>query len=113
MLFVANTWGAWKTETGHSWLFGGTLRMGQTLEGMLGLLWLVPMVGFLIGTWGYVTGGQGWQMFLLASAAISSLMVILWWNGINTSSALFALAFNIIVMGVLLWNQFEVAQMGS
>lgn len=113
-LFIANAWGAWKTETGHSWLFGGVLRMGQSLEGLLGLLWLVPMLGFLFGTWTYVTGGHDWQFVLVAAAAVSSVMVVLWWNGINASSAFFALAFNLIVLGVAIWSWgAEAARSGS
>jgi hypothetical protein len=102
-LFLMNAWGVAKTEAGHSWLLGGVLRLGQTAEGGIGLLWLVPFAGFLFGTWGYITGQQGWQPWLLASAAISAVMVVLWWNGINTASAFFALAFNIVVIVALVW----------
>jgi hypothetical protein len=105
VLFVANSWGMWKADTGHSWLFSGVLRIGQTVEGLFGLLWLLPLVGFVIGTWGYFTTQPGWQGMLIGSAILSSVMIVLWWSGINTSSAFFALVFNLVVVGVLLWTR--------
>jgi hypothetical protein len=48
LLFVANSWGYWKGgEEGHSWLFSGMLGVGQAVEGIFGLLWFIPLVGFV------------------------------------------------------------------
>lgn len=39
--------GYWKGgEEGRSWLFSGVLGAGQAVEGIFGLLWLVPLIGF-------------------------------------------------------------------
>jgi hypothetical protein len=105
ILFVMNAWGYSRTEAGQGWLFSQVLHGGQTTEGILGLLWLVPLAGFLVGTWGFYIGAAGWQPWLLASAVISSVLVLLWWGSINTSSAFFALVFNLIVIGIVLWQR--------
>ena len=48
LFFLTNSWGIWKGgDEGRSWLFSGILGPGQTVEGILGLLWLIPLVGFV------------------------------------------------------------------
>jgi hypothetical protein len=48
LLFLANSWGVWKgDEETRSWLFSGVLGAGQTVEGIFGLLWLIPLAGFV------------------------------------------------------------------
>jgi hypothetical protein len=103
LLFVANSLGYWRGgEAGRSWLFSGMLGAGQTVEGIFGLLWLVPLIGFLAISWGYFTQQGWWPQLALASAVISLAMIVLWWGGINTSSAFFALVVDIIVIMVAL-----------
>jgi hypothetical protein len=58
VLFLINSWGLSKTGADRSWPFSGILGVGQTVEGIFGLLWLVPLVGFVAVTLGYV-GHQG------------------------------------------------------
>ena len=56
LLFLTNSWGIWKGgDEGRSWLFSGVLGVGQTVEGIFGLLWLIPLVGFVGLSWGYLT----------------------------------------------------------
>lgn len=103
LLFVANSWGYWRGgEAGRSWLFSGLLGAGQAVEGIFGLLWLVPLVGFVAVSWGYFTQQGWWPQLALASAGISLAMIVLWWGGINTSSAFFALVVDIVVIVVAL-----------
>ena len=89
---------------GRSWLFSGVLGAGQTVEGIFGLLWLGPLIGFLAVTWGYFTQQGWWLQLALASAALSLVMILLWWGGINNSSAFFALVFDVAVIVVVLWQ---------
>jgi hypothetical protein len=105
LLFLANSWGYWKGgEEGRSWLFSGTLGAGQTVEGIFGLLWLAPLIGFVTVSWGYL-GHQGWwSQLALISAAISLAMIVLWWGSLVTGSAFFALAFDLAVIVVVLWQ---------
>jgi hypothetical protein len=73
LLFLANSWGYWnRDEEGRSsWLFSGVLGAEQTLEGILGLVWLIPLVGFVAVSWGDLTHQGWWLEEALGSAAIS------------------------------------------
>lgn len=103
-LFVANAWGYRRaaTDAGQSSLFG--LQIAPAADGVLGLLWLAPLLGFVAGTWGLANGAFGWQPILLLSALGSLALIALRWKSINVSYALFASAFNIFVIALLYWN---------
>jgi hypothetical protein len=106
LLFLANSWGLWKgAEEGRSWLFSGILGVGQTLEGIFGLLWLIPLAGFVAVSWRYLTYQGWWPQLALASAAISLAMIVLWWGSLVVGSAFFALLFDLAVTAVVLWQQ--------
>ena len=105
VLFLANSWGYWRgNEEGRSWLVSGVLGAGRVVEGVFGLLWLVPLVGFVAVTWGYFTHQGWWPQVMVASAAISLVMIVLWWGSLVTGSAFFALVFDIVVIVVVLWQ---------
>jgi hypothetical protein len=50
VLFLMNTWGYWKDGNRHAGLFADALALSQAGQGIVGLLWLAPLVGFVIGT---------------------------------------------------------------
>ena len=105
VLFLANSWGYWRgNEEGRSWLFSGVLGAGQAVEGIFGLLWLVPLVGFVAVTWGYFIHHGWWPQLMLASAAISLVMIVLWWGSLVIGSAFFALVFDLVVIVIVLWQ---------
>ena len=103
LLFLINSWGLWKgDDEGRSWLFSGVLGVGQTVEGIFGLLWLIPLIGFVAVCWGYLNHQGWWPQLALASAAISLAMIVLWWGGLVVGSAFFALVFDLAVIAVVL-----------
>jgi len=105
LLFLANSWGYWKGgEEARSWLFSEMLGAGQSVEGIFGLLWLIPLIGFVAVSWGYLTHQGWWPQLALASAAISLAMIVLWWGSLVTGSAFFALVFDLAVIAVVLWQ---------
>jgi hypothetical protein len=105
LLFLTNSWGIWKGgDEGRSWLFSGILGAGQTVEGIFGLLWLIPLVGFVAVSWGYLTHQGWWPQLAVVSAAISLAMIVLWWGGLVVGSAFFALVFDLAVIAVVLWQ---------
>ena len=105
LLFLVNSWGYWKvSEEGHSWLFSGMLGAGQAVEGIFGLLWLIPLIGFVAVSWGYLVHQGWWPQLALASAAISFVMIVLWWASLVTGSAFLALVFDLAVIVVVLWQ---------
>jgi len=105
LLFVANSWGVWKGGAeNRSWLFSGVISAGQTLEGIFGLLWLIPLVGFVALSWGYLTHQGWWPQLALGSATISLAMIVLWWGSLVAGSAFFALVFDAAVIVVVFWQ---------
>jgi hypothetical protein len=104
-LFLMNTWGYWKIANERAWLFADTLKLSQTGEGIVGVLWLVPLIGFVVGAWGYFGEQVWWGPVALTAAILSSVMILLWWSSLNTSSALFALLFNALVLVLAIWQQ--------
>ena len=54
-----------------------------------------------------------WLDMALATAVLSGDLILLCWGGINTSSALFALVFDIAVVGYALWQGRAVASFGG
>jgi len=105
VLFLANSWGYWRgNEEGRSWLVSGVLGAGRVVEGVFGLLWLVPLAGFVAVTWGYFSHQGWWPQLMMASAAISVVVVVLWWGSLVTGSAFFALVFDMVVIVIVLWQ---------
>jgi hypothetical protein len=80
------------------------LGAGQTLEGILGLVWFIPLIGFVAVSWGYLAHQGWWPQLALASAAASLAMIVLWWGSLITGSAFFALVFDLAVIVVVLWQ---------
>ena len=69
---------------------------------VLSLLWILPFVGFLAGTYGLWTGTEWWRPVLLASAVVSIVAVLPWWGVMPVFSYLGALAVDIVVIAALL-----------
>lgn len=68
----------------------------------LSLLWLVPMVGFLLGTYGLWTGESWWRPVLAASSVVSIAAVLPWWGVMPVFSYLGALAVDVLVLAAAL-----------
>jgi hypothetical protein len=109
-VFLANTWGQWKIDASHSWLFWSTLGLGQPSEGVIGLSWVLPMTGFVAFAWGFQRD-RDWSLpVVVTSAVISSVLIVLWWGGINLASAFIALVVNLAIIAfVLVQDQTEPA----
>src|SRR5829696_7971685 len=56
------------------------LGAGQAVEGILGVLWFIPLIGFVAVSWGYLIHQGWWPQLALASSAVSLAMIILWWG---------------------------------
>jgi hypothetical protein len=83
-------------------IIGSNLTIVSPAGKSLALIWLVPLAGFLIGTYGLWTG-QDWWRPVLAVASIASIMSVLpWWGVMPTFSYLGAIAVDIAVLvGIL------------
>lgn len=104
VLFAANSWGYWKTGVARSSLFSDVLHADQTFEGIVGILWLIPVLGFVAAAGGYYANTIWWRDVALAAASISALLLVVWWNSLNTASVIYALTLDLAVITILLWQ---------
>ena len=83
-------------------IIGSSLTIVSPAGKSLALIWLIPMVGFLIGSFGLWTGQEWWRP-VLAVASIASIAAVLpWWGVMPTISYLGAIAVDIAVLiGIL------------
>jgi hypothetical protein len=91
----------WAGQTGHSWLLTAPLGDGIA-RGVAAAVWTTTIVLFVVGVAGLATGQEWWRLATAAGAIVSIVGIALFWDGIATSSAIFALAFDVIVLVALL-----------
>jgi hypothetical protein len=65
---------------------------------VLSVLWLVPLAGFLLGTYGLWAGEPWWRPMLAASAVVSIAAVLPWWGVMPMFSYLGAIAVDALVL---------------
>lgn len=92
----------WADQSGHSWLLSAPLGDALT-RGVAGFVWSATIVLFLAGVVGYATGQDWWRAPTIAGALVSIVGIVVFWDGIATSSAVFALVFDVLVLVALLW----------
>lgn len=109
-LFVANSWGYWNDDRGRAFLFANILHAGRPVEGAAGIFWLIPLIGFVAAAQGMYRHKPWWRWLALRSAAVSIVMLIIWWGGLSISSSYAALAFNVILSAALLWGHAHILE---
>ena len=113
ILFLAPTLrlAAWADQTGQSWL--AEQLIGDGAARLVGAAaWVIAMVLFVAAAFGAYVGTDWWQPAAAVGAVVSLVAIVAFWTGIYTASALFALAFDVIVLVVLVaarWQGFELA----
>jgi len=59
---------------------GNTLiPLSGTLQTIFGVIWLIPVILFLIAATGLALNRQWWRMVAIGAAVISQILVIIWW----------------------------------
>jgi hypothetical protein len=91
----------WAGQTSHSWALTATLG-DVPARGIAALIWTAAILLFTAGVAGFVTGDEWWRPIIIAAAIVSIGGLVLFWDGIATSSAVFALAFDVVVLVSLL-----------
>ena len=102
VLFMPLLNGMLRLDTnGRSWLAGGVLGDGGTalvasvLAGFAGVAFVAAGVGVIVQAgW--------WRQLAIVASVVSIVLVAAMWNGIPTTSAAFALAFDVVVLLALL-----------
>jgi hypothetical protein len=79
-------------------IIGSDLTIVSTGGKGFALLWLVPLAGFLLGTYGLWTGQAWWRPVLAVASMASIASVLPWWGVMPTFSYLGAIAVDIAVL---------------
>jgi hypothetical protein len=113
LLFLAPVIGLgnWAEQTGESWIL--TSAIGEPATRVIAtILWSAVIVLFVAGVAGFLGGTEWWRTVTIAAAALSAVGIVAFWGGIATSSAVFALIADIVILGGLLvahWPSTELA----
>ena len=98
----------WAGQTSHSWLLTGTLGEGPA-RAIASAIWIATVVLFVAGVGGFLLDSAWWRPMTVAGAVVSMLGMVLFWDGLATSNAAFALAFDIVLLVSLLVVHWPVA----
>jgi len=94
----------WAGQTGQSWLLSPLL--GDDPVRLLGAVaWTASIVLFVAAVYGFVGSRPWWRTVAAIAAGVSATAIVIWWDGIATSSAMFALAFDGLVLVWLAWTR--------
>ena len=87
--------------SGRSWALTAVLGDGGARM-ISGVLFIVPMVGFLLAAGGLVTGQPWWRQVAVGSAAISLLATALYPQAFTTGSTIGSVVVNVgVLYGIL------------
>ena len=103
--------GAWAGQTGHSWLLTSAIGESAT-RAVATLVWTAAIVLFVAGVGGFLGGAAWWRGVTVAAAAVSIAGIVVFWDGIATTNAIFALVTDVVILGALLvvhWPSAELA----
>jgi hypothetical protein len=92
----------WADQTGHSWLLTGIVGDPLT-RAVAAAAWTATALLFLAGTYGFLTSQDWWRPVIVAAAVVSLAAIVVMWDGIATSSAFMAAAFDIAVIVAVAW----------
>jgi len=103
--------GHWADQTGDSWILSGAI--GEPATRLIAtVLWSVVIVLFVAGVAGFMGATEWWRPVTIAAATLSIAGIVVFWGGIASSSAAFALIADLAILGSLLiahWPTTQVA----
>jgi hypothetical protein len=91
----------WAGQSAHSWALTGTLGDGVA-RGIAAVIWTVSIALFIAAVAGWLTDASWWRAATVAGSVVSIVGIVLFWDGIATSSAAMALAFDVVLLVALL-----------
>jgi hypothetical protein len=83
-------------------IIGSGLTIVSPAGKSLALLWLIPMMGFLAGSYGLWTGQEWWRLVLGVASLASIAVVLPWWGVMPAFSYVGAIAVDIAVLVAIL-----------
>ena len=103
--------GNWADQTGDSWILTGTIGEPATRV-IATVLWSAVIVLFVAGVAGFLGATEWWRPVTIAAAGLSIVGIVAFWGGLASSSAIFALIADVVILGALLiahWPSTELA----
>lgn len=99
LLFLAPAAGiaSWAGQTGQSWILTPAIGDGPA-RAVATLVWVATIALFVAGVAGFVTDQAWWRPITVAAAIVSIAGIVIFWDGLAMPSAIFALAFDIVVL---------------
>jgi hypothetical protein len=99
----------WAGQTSHSWLLTSTLGDVPS-RAIASSIWVATIVLFVAGVAGFLLDASWWRQATVAGAVVSITGIVLFWDGLATSSAAFALAFDVVLLVSLLVAHWPAAE---
>jgi hypothetical protein len=84
--------------TDAPWVLPGSFTMDSPLGKAFALLWLLAMLGFMVAAVGLVARQEWWPALAVASAVVSLVVLLPWWNTIPPSSRVWVLLADVVVI---------------
>ena len=91
----------WAGQTSHSWLLTDTIGDGPS-RAIASAIWIAAVVLFVAGVGAFLLDTAWWREITIVGALVSITGIVLFWDGLATSSAAFALAFDVALLVSLL-----------
>jgi len=97
-------------QSARSWLLTGQTEA----RAVGGLLWVAVIIGYAVALVGLWDEQSWWRTAAIAASVLSTVGLALFWANPPASSVVFALIFNLLVVGALLLAQWpSAASVGS
>jgi hypothetical protein len=111
VLFMPLLSGVMRLETdGHSWLLSGVLGDASTRL-LVSLLAAVALAVFVAAAGGLLMHAAWWRVAAIGASVLSLALILAAWDGLPTSSAFFAVAFDVVVLAGLLLLRWPSSEM--
>lgn|SRR5690242_631205 len=99
----------WAGQTSHSWLLTGTIGDGPS-RALASAIWIAAVVLFVAGVTAFLLDNPWWREITIVGSLVSIAGIVLFWDGIATSSAAFALGFDVVLLVSLLVAHWPAAE---
>lgn len=89
------------------WIFSPGITIDTPVGQAFGLLWLVAMVGFVASGLGLLFSQGWWPQLAIASAVVSLVAVLPWWETVPPGARYGAVLADLLVLALLLgpWSE--------
>lgn len=96
---------AWtKTDVGFTanpWILPGDVTVDSLAGTVSAIIWLLALLGFLAAAFGLVTQTGWWPGVAVGAAALSLIVLLLWWQTVTPDSRLWAALVDVAIIVAL------------